>query len=94
MPPAVPEGMDPKRLVGLTREQVTALIGPPKSVSDSAPATVWGYQTDGCTLEVMFYMDLGTQTFRALAYEVRPDRPARLAPPECLARIRAGRDGR
>lgn len=94
VPPLSSERMDPKRLVGMTREQVTALIGPPKSVSDSPPATVWAYRTDGCSLDVMFYMDLGTRTFRALAYEVRPEQTARLAETDCLARIRASRDGR
>jgi hypothetical protein len=86
------ERIDPKRLVGLTREQVTALIGPPRDVSDSPPATVWTYRAEGCSLEVMFYMDLGTRTFRALAYEVQRNDPARLAEPECLGRLRAARN--
>src|SRR5690606_34937186 len=36
-PPA--EKIDPKRLVGLSRDQVAALIGPPASISDTPPAT-------------------------------------------------------
>jgi hypothetical protein len=40
----------------------------------------------------MFYMDLGTRTFRALAYEVKPVGAHPLAEPECLGRIRAARN--
>lgn len=87
------EPINPKRLVGLTREQVTALIGRPRAVNDNPPATVWVYRTEGCTLDVMFYMDIGTRTFRALAYEVKPNGPDHLAEPECLGRIRAARNG-
>ena len=90
--PGLSKAIDPKRLVGLTREQVTALIGPPRRVSDNPPATVWAYRTDGCSLDVMFYMDLGTRTFRALAYEVKSDGSSHLAEPECLGRIRAARN--
>jgi len=92
--PSPTKAIDPKRLVGLTREQVTALIGPPRGVSDNPPATVWAYRTEGCSLDVMFYMDLGTRTFRALAYEVKSDGSPRLAEPECLGRIRAARNAR
>ena len=92
--PSPAKAIDPKRLVGLTREQVTALIGPPRGVSDNPPATVWAYRTDGCSLDVMFYMDLGTRTFRALAYEVKSDGLPQLAEPECLGRIRAARNAR
>lgn len=106
-PPTAPEAMpapvparppvrplNPKRLVGMTREQVTALIGRPHTVNDNPPATVWVYRTEGCTLDVMFYMDIGTRTFRALAYEVKPSGAEHLAEPECLGRIRAARNGR
>lgn len=86
------EPLDPERLVGLDRAQVTALIGPPVAVKDSAPATVWTYRIDGCSLEVMFYMDLETRAFRVLTYEVHPagsDGP--VAASECVGRIRAAR---
>lgn len=86
-----PERIDPKRLVGLTRDQVAALIGKPNAITDTPPATVWQYRIDMCTLDVMFYMDLGTQTFRALAYEVHVNDPSRQAEPECLGRIRSAR---
>ena len=90
--PGLSKAIDPKRLVGLTREQVTALIGPPRGVSDHPPATVWAKRTDGCSLDGIFYMDLGTRTFRALAYEVKSDGSSHLAEPECLGRIRAARN--
>jgi hypothetical protein len=91
--PSRAEPVSPKRLVGLTRDQVTQLIGQPNAVNDNPPATVWVYRTEGCTLDVMFYMDIGTRTFRALAYEVKPNGPNHLAEPECLGRIRAARNG-
>jgi hypothetical protein len=90
--PGRAEPINPKRLVGLTREQVTALIGRPGVVNDNPPATVWVYRTEGCSLDVMFYMDIGTRTFRALAYEIKPNGSDHLAGPECVGRIRAVRN--
>jgi hypothetical protein len=82
--------VDPKRLVGLTREQMVALIGLPVSVTDKAPATVWAYRSEGCSLEVLFYMDLNTRTFRALTYEVHPAASGMQVPAsECVGRLRA-----
>ncbi len=77
----------PERLVGLGEADVRALIGEPASVREEAPALVWRYASAGCGLEVFFYMDLASQTFRALSYELKPKVPHGLAGSACLASL-------
>lgn len=70
------EPLDPKRLLGADPEEVRGILGAPDRVREAAPATVWTYASSACSLEVFFYMDLGSQKHRVLAYDVNvPGKP-------------------
>jgi hypothetical protein len=87
------ERIKPKTLVGMTREQVKSLIGDPIRIADRPPATVWSYRTNGCALEVFFYLDVASKKFRALTYELTGDKGAKISPNLCLGQIRASSYG-
>jgi hypothetical protein len=89
-PPAPePLAMDPDKLIGMSQEETTAILGRPVSVANLAPATVWSYRSAGCELDVFFYMDLGARMFRVLAYEMKAIRQDAQAERNCVGRIRA-----
>ncbi|MFI4988961.1 MAG: hypothetical protein ACHQF3_16160 [Alphaproteobacteria bacterium] len=78
----------PERLVGLSEADIRALIGEPGAVREEPPAVVWSYASAGCGLELSFYMDLASQTFRALTYELKPKAPHGLTGSTCLTSLR------
>ena len=73
--PAIP-GIDPKVLISKSQAETEAVLGPPNAVQNSPPATIWQYRADGCTLDVFFYMDLGSNSLKALAYDAKLTQPA------------------
>lgn len=87
--PAPPPEFDPRRLVGLDKDETVALLGQPASVRDQPPSTVWTYKTRDCALDVFFYMDLATRAFRVLTYDVTTDGKSADARRVCLNRLRA-----
>jgi hypothetical protein len=68
-PPSPPRRIDPKSLVGKNQSDIRDLLGPPTTTQNAAPATIWRYSAQSCALDVFFYMDLGTNTLRALTYD-------------------------
>jgi hypothetical protein len=66
---AGPSGFD--RLVGLDQPHVADLLGDPRSLADSPPATIWRYVGADCDADIYFYLDLQSQTMRVLHYEIR-----------------------
>lgn len=65
-----PPEMTLPQLVGLSEEEVARLLGTADSLRAEPPATVWEYRSDTCALDLFFYMDMESQRFRALAYDV------------------------
>lgn len=64
------ERLEPEALVGLDQTQTTRLLGAPAATEEEAPARVWRYARGGCTLKVFFFMDMTSQDFRALSYDM------------------------
>jgi hypothetical protein len=82
LPPQTPtpEANDVDQLIGLDQPQVASLLGEPRTRAESPPATIWRYGGPNCEVDVYFYLDLQSQTMRALHYEVRShDAPERSA---------------
>ena len=82
------QSIAPERLVGLSEEDIKQLIGDPTGIREEPPAVVWSYSSARCGLNVFFYMDMATQTFRALTYELKPKEPDGLGGSACLASLR------
>jgi hypothetical protein len=87
--PAAPTSLAPRTLVGMTPEAVQKMLGAPAAQRSDPPATVWSWRHGKCEVEVFFYLDLGSQTMRALTYEFRgaPRREAR-----CLGALKQEAD--
>lgn len=68
--PSAPTLLDPKQLIGLSQAETENMLGKPDEIKEGHPATVWRYRTASCMLDLFFYLDLGSRTFRALAYDV------------------------
>ena len=85
-PEAAPSS-DPNQVVGMTEAEATSLIGPPHRSAVEPPARVWVYDSEGCTLRVFFYLDLGREAFRALTWSIA--NPAGEGPDEwrCFGKI-------
>lgn len=67
---SAPSLLDPKQLIGLDQADTESLLGKPDEIREDHPATVWHYRAASCTLDLFFYLDLGSRTFRTLAYDV------------------------
>ena len=95
---------DPELLIGLKPAQAIAALGNPATVVERSPSMVWRYNVGACALDLFFYMDLGANAFRVLAYDMKAgdmkagDMKAGTssdgAHRACLGRFRAAADGR
>jgi hypothetical protein len=97
-PPAKPPvqsslQLDPQQLVGLGEMEVTDLLGTPREVREEAPARVWRYAGDSCSVDVLFYFDLTRQQFRALTYRMEPQGRSEQAQRICLGGIQEAQRG-
>jgi hypothetical protein len=76
-PAPIVASIDPHTIIGKSQGEAEAMLGQPSAIRNSPPATIWQYRTDTCVLDVFFYMDMGTNSLRALDYDARlPDAPA------------------
>jgi hypothetical protein len=89
-----PREFDLEKLIGLKPAQALAALGKPASVHERSPSMVWRYNVQGCALDLFFYMDLGANAFRVLAYEMKAATSSGSADDSCLGRFRAAANGR
>ena len=76
-------------IIGLSEREITDLFGQPAQVREEPPATVWRFAAGGCELELYLFMDMATEAFRALSYElIRDGLPAKVED-TCLAQLRS-----
>ncbi len=92
--PPAPMRYDPQLLIGLKPAQAIASLGDPASVMERSPSMVWHYNVKGCALELFFYLDLGDNAFRVLAYDMKSDTSSDVAARACLGHFRAAADAR
>jgi len=69
------------------------MIGAPVAIADSPPSTVWSYSAKGCALDVFFYLDVGSKTFRALTFDLKIGDKNGAISPICLGKIKAAGNG-
>jgi len=85
--------IEPDSLVGLSPVEVRELIGRPVTVADRAPARIWSYRSRECAVDVFFYLDVGSSTFRALTLDLKDSRGKATRAPHCLGSIQAMNHG-
>jgi hypothetical protein len=93
-PHAIPEHPGPKALVGLDEQATVRLLGEPSWTEDVPPAKYWQYATPSCVLRVFFFMEMTTQNFRALSYELTSSDDAPNVHERCFAQLLAQASGR
>lgn len=86
-PKPPPPSVEPRSVVGATEGEAMKLLGAPSMIADRAPALVWEYHGQKCALSLHFYMDVNTQTYHVLTYDIAPKS---VAESSCFASIRSG----
>ncbi|GAB4165966.1 MAG: hypothetical protein OHK0024_00180 [Thalassobaculales bacterium] len=88
--PAAAPPLDPGTLIGLTREEARRLLGPPVATRERPPAEAWTWRDGDCRIEVLFYPEINSREFRALAVDAGADEASG---GRCLGRLRARHAG-
>lgn len=86
---AAPAKLDPDALMGLDQRQTLRILGNPAAMEDETPAKVWRYANGACTLKVFFFMDLSSQDFRALSYDLKSSEHVPDVDQRCFAQLLA-----
>lgn len=84
-PAAVPA--PPPTLVGMSREDVTELLGPPMFRRRETPAEIWQYRAQTCTLDLFLYKDGKSESYKVAHVEARGKNGAKVGPSDCLGRF-------
>ncbi len=66
-----PVGFHPEKLMELEPEEVSDILGDPNSVQHQAPALIWSYLAESCSLDIVFYATVDGERFEALQYIVK-----------------------
>ncbi len=93
-PPGAPAAVDdPKKLVGLDRTQLEALLGLPAMQRREGAAELWQYRAANCVLDLFLYAAPDGRV-RATHADLRARRDNRAPPQGCFAEIAGGSAGR
>ncbi len=87
--PRLPASATAASLVGLSKAELTSLIGAPKWTRRENPAEVWQYQGASCVLDVYLYAENGAP--RVLHAEARGETAQPVTLAACLKRIEVER---
>ncbi len=88
---------DPRRLVGLDRARLTALLGAPEFLRSDAPAELWRYRARHCMLDLFLYSREGgaAGALTVRHYTARTTKNGTIAAQRCLeALLRAREPGK
>ena len=90
---AVPDGAlpGPERLMGLTGDELKALLGSPGFVRRDRPAEIWQYGTDTFVLDLFLYAGDKGGPHRVSHFEFRGRTVAGVAPADCYHQLLATR---
>lgn len=72
-PPVPAQQLRIASLVGSTMAEIESALGRPSAVRDQKPAVIYEYRTEGCEMQVMFFMDVERHEFRVLSYDVKAE---------------------
>lgn len=82
-----PATIAPHRLVGLSRSQITQLLGKPENVAHNGTSLVWAYRAPNCALRVTFYPNIETKKFHALQYVFEDSKGKTLSDEKACMRV-------
>ena len=68
--PDVPD-VEAQEIIGMDFVDLRALLGAPSVKETRAPAEIWTYSGESCSLQVFFYPQVGENGYRALIYEMK-----------------------
>lgn len=86
-PPEARPRATPDTLVGLDEPAMRRLLGEPTWTQDLPPARYWQYATRSCVLRVFFFLEMDTQRFRALSYELKSTDDAPHVDEQCFDQL-------
>ena len=81
-PSLSPEERDPKRLLTMSQQTLSSLLGKPQFVRREAGARVWQYRSDICVLDLFLYHVAATH--QVVHYEFRPAKTLSGPTPGCF----------
>lgn len=62
-----------KTIIGESENGVKALFGAPHDVVPKFPGHIWKYATDVCDMDIFFYLDIASDTYRVLTLDITPE---------------------
>lgn len=89
--PPEADAWTPEKLVGMTQAETERQLGPPSLEEESAPAKIWLYAADTCTVKVYFFPEMKSLVYKVLRYEVVGDEKSG---ERCFAEIRKLRESK
>jgi hypothetical protein len=92
LPPEPVIDDDPRRLMGLDRAGLSAILGDPQLVRREAPAEIWQYRSETCVFDVFLYDQAGAQ--RVTYLEARDRDAAKIETRPCLNELLRARPGK
>jgi len=81
---------DPNRLIGLSRQEISGLLGEPGFVRRDRAAQMWRYIDDSCVLDLYLYAiaaDSPDVTARVRHYDVRSRNARPVTPQACVSAL-------
>lgn len=81
----------PGRLMGLSGDEIKALLGTPGFVRRDPPAEIWQYGTNACVLDLFLYAAEKGGPHRVSHFEFRGRSVTGVAPAECYRQLLADR---
>ncbi len=83
----LPPPLDPESLIGSNEAEVIQTLGTPSDTRMEAPATIWSYGDDSCSLDLYYFLDVSGNSLRVLNYQVRTAEDTEAMRRKCLRRL-------
>jgi hypothetical protein len=83
------QAIDPQKLMGLTEAALRDLLGEPDTVRPEPPALIWSYVSPSCAVDLYFYLELGSETYKTVTFEMTPKGRRGLSGGACLATVQS-----
>ncbi|NBC96642.1 MAG: hypothetical protein GVY27_09840 [Deinococcus-Thermus bacterium] len=65
---------DVESIVGYPEDDLRRLLGDPTTIEERPPAFTWQYASESCTLDLTFFLEVGTNIYRVLSYDLKTSR--------------------